>query len=1031
MTPLGLAAFLGKPRTVELLLTTRSPVTVDGRDMERRTALMHAVANGKREVTHVLLRHGASALAVDQHGQSVVALAEKAAQGPQATAAHIALHKLCQETAQKQSLLRAQIPPAPAMPPPPSTQPPEVLLRQNTEAKEAATRGTSKHRHPPASSLSLSSTAQGAEDELTRLADNFPLPPSCSPSASPAQPIHDERRAPALHVPTIAAIEPLPQAVTDGRAIGHTRTPTSSSSSQLRFSLIHNNSSTVVFVEGDVPHGSPLPRSPPPRLSMGAHGGNGHDGGHDHGATASLTTRGLHRRFQSHDGRSRVGAGDLVRRLTDPSVPLADNGKQDARANGQPSANEGGAAAAAAPGLRVSLTAVGQQSSTLPLPEASTETATASDAATAPPSHAARFMSTAARRSVRNTFGQAPDAIEQLVTTIARGEGRLSVYNNDDADADGDGDARDGPTADGGPAQAIASTDENETDGGAASARIRQATGQSTGTAPTTTGTAKTDAGIRLQMEIRQENINEIQTDIRNLKKQEMRAAQALRLAEDEQQLHAHDRATNPAPHPRHSLTFDTLSGGDEDDDDDDDGDGDTNDESGIASDSVDPLDAGLASPLSAMNMDERIMHLERKLRVQREEADEREELLEMQLRRAHDQWRQMEQRLRSEQSNAAAQMDELRAQLRASAERQNDVLHRAETLAEPWQLELPDGHRIYMAATSPATSPSPSPSKEDDEAAGARRHQRMLQALQRVRWQRDHLAEHLETYAHELRVQRERNEKLVRVVLEQVRKKLMDEETTNDLDHAIWVSSADTVVSDIMSPLGSTTSMLSGATADEAQHSTDANGRHGASHVAEGKAGRGLLSSDSTVSARLAAASSPSAVPLLRHRVTASEADVALADHIRSGMAGGEEKDGARAVESRRLSMLVAGHAAANDGSPAAMRRHRMRNERTSSEDMRVSTKLWSEAARRRNDDPAIADSLERLTRLRAEITILEKTVLQANPGEPNADMHHKMNQVLARKRKEYMNKMRALSELCGQPLAGDYGLWFVTNAL
>ncbi|KAI9591802.1 hypothetical protein BDF19DRAFT_249794 [Syncephalis fuscata] len=43
MTPLGLAAFLGKPRTVELLLTAGQPVAVDGRDMERRTALMHAV----------------------------------------------------------------------------------------------------------------------------------------------------------------------------------------------------------------------------------------------------------------------------------------------------------------------------------------------------------------------------------------------------------------------------------------------------------------------------------------------------------------------------------------------------------------------------------------------------------------------------------------------------------------------------------------------------------------------------------------------------------------------------------------------------------------------------------------------------------------------------------------------------------------------------------------------------------------------------------------------------------------------------
>jgi hypothetical protein len=45
MTPLGLAAFLGKPRSVELLLTARPPVAVDGRDLERRTALMHA---GKR-----------------------------------------------------------------------------------------------------------------------------------------------------------------------------------------------------------------------------------------------------------------------------------------------------------------------------------------------------------------------------------------------------------------------------------------------------------------------------------------------------------------------------------------------------------------------------------------------------------------------------------------------------------------------------------------------------------------------------------------------------------------------------------------------------------------------------------------------------------------------------------------------------------------------------------------------------------------------------------------------------------------------
>ncbi|RKP07713.1 ankyrin repeat-containing domain protein, partial [Thamnocephalis sphaerospora] len=75
LTPLGLAARLGKLRTVELLLTVGPGVQVDGRDAQQRTALMSAVCSGKLEVVHALLRHGASVLAEDADGCNVVQLA--------------------------------------------------------------------------------------------------------------------------------------------------------------------------------------------------------------------------------------------------------------------------------------------------------------------------------------------------------------------------------------------------------------------------------------------------------------------------------------------------------------------------------------------------------------------------------------------------------------------------------------------------------------------------------------------------------------------------------------------------------------------------------------------------------------------------------------------------------------------------------------------------------------------------------------------------------------------------------------------
>ncbi|KAI8053908.1 hypothetical protein BDF22DRAFT_443502 [Syncephalis plumigaleata] len=370
------------------------------------------------------------------------------------------------------------------------------------------------------------------------------------------------------------------------------------------------------------------------------------------------------------------------------------------------------------------------------------------------------------------------------------------------------------------------------------------------------TGGATIDAGLRLQLEIRQENVNEIQVDIQNLKKQEMRAAQALRLAEDEvayspdqetqtrlkrakdghERIHraltqllcdrevqcrfidqleqkirrqerdnadtvSSDSLTADESSRHQARTNDMLTSND-------DGDDDSNSEGSGSDTAAD--DAMLATPLASNIDEQRIMQLERKIRIQREEADEREEALEVQLRSSHEHWRKAEQRLKQEQTNASTQIAQLHERLKGDANRQTQVLQHAEALAEPWQLELPDGHRIYMAAASPSSSDhegddDPLNTMNDidndkadgndenvEDATGAtvnvrqHRQRRILRALNRARWQRDHLAEHLETYAQELRVQRERNEKLVRVVLEQVRKKLMDEDSTGDLDSAM-----------------------------------------------------------------------------------------------------------------------------------------------------------------------------------------------------------------------------------------------------
>jgi hypothetical protein len=127
-----------------LLLSYYSMLTTNTRIVfyRHRTPSSNPVTNGKREVTHVLLRHGASVLAINQQGHNVVTLAEKAANSPQATTAHSALHKLCQETAQKQQLQRTRAPPTPlTIPPPPSTTPPKTLLRQSASAtsKDAVT----------------------------------------------------------------------------------------------------------------------------------------------------------------------------------------------------------------------------------------------------------------------------------------------------------------------------------------------------------------------------------------------------------------------------------------------------------------------------------------------------------------------------------------------------------------------------------------------------------------------------------------------------------------------------------------------------------------------------------------------------------------------------------------------------------------------------------------------------------------------------------------------------------------------------
>ncbi|RKP06788.1 hypothetical protein THASP1DRAFT_31405, partial [Thamnocephalis sphaerospora] len=104
-------------------------------------------------------------------------------------------------------------------------------------------------------------------------------------------------------------------------------------------------------------------------------------------------------------------------------------------------------------------------------------------------------------------------------------------------------------------------------------------------------------------------------------------------------------------------------------------------------------------------------------------------------------------------------------------------------------------------------------------------------------------------------------------------------------------------------------------------------------------------------------------------------------------------------------------------------------------SEDLRANASLWEAAAHRRGSDPEVAGALEHLTRLRAEIAILEKTVLQGSRSpsrlttdgesdsgsvinEPSTGVQTKMRMVLARKRKEYADRMRKLGQHCGHPL-------------
>jgi hypothetical protein len=114
LTPLGLAAFLGKTRTVELLLNTGLKAQVDGRDGQQRTALMHAgkfsiycfmrvtenltlyhiVRQRKLEVVHTLLRYNASVLAKDIDGISALQLAMESD--------HEELKRLCQEAERRE-----------------------------------------------------------------------------------------------------------------------------------------------------------------------------------------------------------------------------------------------------------------------------------------------------------------------------------------------------------------------------------------------------------------------------------------------------------------------------------------------------------------------------------------------------------------------------------------------------------------------------------------------------------------------------------------------------------------------------------------------------------------------------------------------------------------------------------------------------------------------------------------------------------------------------------------------------------------
>jgi hypothetical protein len=103
------------------------------------------------------------------------------------------------------------------------------------------------------------------------------------------------------------------------------------------------------------------------------------------------------------------------------------------------------------------------------------------------------------------------------------------------------------------------------------------------------------------------------------------------------------------------------------------------------------------------------------------------------------------------------------------------------------------------------------------------------------------------------------------------------------------------------------------------------------------------------------------------------------------------------------------------------------------SDEDLGEYAGLWHTAMSMRHADPNIARSLDQLTRLRAEIGILDKTIANSTSdrvigdnesdagsivsNETNNGVQNKMRLVLERKRKEFAEQMRVLERLCGTP--------------